>query len=816
MSNLSRRQLLIFFGSSAAATALAPTVSEKLLGGTSSAAIAQETRTPTAAPGLGFTPLRLANPLEIYTELPSYQPTGIGQGSILPAGNAELSSYQYFDDVIVPPEYERYVIVRWGDNVFPNPEEYFGYNCDFLGFVPVSRNSTTDGYLFVNHEYVSWPISYLAPETSTDLLNFPSSFQEVIGFPLPEGTGANTGARLASLTPAEKRLVYGEFQYNQGVSVVRIRKQNDKFAVVSDSKNRRIHGLSGLGINSTRTDGYQSVTSWGTRSYQQGDQNYLIGTGPAATEVFNLSSDGLGNKIIGTAFNCSGGVSPWGTTFSAEENFQAGSPSATSTGFFVGVQEGVKPDGTQTGYLPGTTGAEFGQVGEKYGWMVEVDPADPNFRPRKHTWLGRYRHENIAFRAKVGQRLVAYLGDDRRGGGTFKFVSNGRIRSLTDRDANSRLLEDGVLYIAKFNPNGTGEWIPMLLNTATNPIPPSVIGSGTAPGSGSRVPFIRLPRRNGVAGQTVDGGFFSLLETNEAAQLPDYQNKKLSDFYTSQGAILSDAFPAGMLVGGTPTARPEDIEVHPYNNQVFIAYTDGAPGSDGYPDSRIFVVAKDGAAINDTQQFGGIYKIVEQSEGGVGTRFRWEVFAQAGEEGAEAGYGFANVDNLAFDPQANVWGVTDMSTGLHNGFGGGAAAAPLPISHTATTASAASTLVGCFGNNSLFYIPTQGANAGKFVPFAYGPPRCEMTGPYFVGNTLLIAVQHPCEDAPIGDGTLLSRSIEMLNLSGNGLFQQTRTVPRGSNWPSNIEGNPTGAPKPSVIGIRPRKSFGEGNRKFTP
>jgi secreted PhoX family phosphatase len=114
------------------------------------------------------------------------------------------------------------------------------------------------------------------------------------------------------------------------------------------------------------------VTSWGSRPHLQGDSNYLIGTGPAATDVFEgVNADGFGNRIIGTAFNCSGARTPWDTVLSAEENFQG------STTFFIGVQEGVLPNGSQTGYIPGTSGAEFGLVGEKYGWMVEIDPRDP-------------------------------------------------------------------------------------------------------------------------------------------------------------------------------------------------------------------------------------------------------------------------------------------------------------------------------------------------------------------------------------------------------------------------------------------------------
>ena len=74
-------------------------------------------------------------------------------------------------------------------------------------------------------------------------------------------------------------------------------------------------------------------------------------------------------------------------------------------------------------YIPDTVGAEFGLVGEKYGWMVEIDPRLPSSRPKKHTALGRFRHENIAIRAEGGYRLVCYMGDDRRGGHWYKFVS---------------------------------------------------------------------------------------------------------------------------------------------------------------------------------------------------------------------------------------------------------------------------------------------------------------------------------------------------------------------------------------------------------
>jgi secreted PhoX family phosphatase len=777
--------------------------------------------------GRGATPVRLPHQLPIYLARDSFLPTSGEVGDF----GAPLAEYRVFDDVVVAPEFERYLVVAWGDRVFDDRDQYVGYNCDYTAFRKLRGSG--DGLLWVNHEYVSFPLSLGAPETPATLqaAHPMTSFPAVVGFDI-DGPTVPQGTR------------WGEFLYNMGGTIVRLRKDhNGRYAPVADRRNRRLTGLSGLALNAGRSDlrpdgtPFSSLTSWGDRPHQQGDQRYLIGTGPAATDVMPRSSDGLGNRIIGTGFGCSGALTPWGTVLSCEENFQGGAGA-----FFVGVQENVLPDGTQTGYVVGTpptftdpvsgqtflnytTGTFFGLVGEKYGWVVEIDPADPSWRARKHTAMGRVRHENVAMRAVPGRRLVAYMGDDRRGGHIWKYVSDGKVGDLKSR-GNSRLLERGTLYVARMNPgktSGTGEWIPLVPDTPVDPIKPSDLAAEEAAERGVPVETItaakiRLPKRAGVAGQTSDGGPFDVTIANEDDALASYRTKggtvasaTLGDYYASQGAILVDAFLAGNLAGGTPAARPEDLEVNPHHKrEVFISYTDGAPGSDGYPDSRVFVVGKYTPEVDDTQQFGGLYKIREDSNDSTGTTFRWERFEQSGESGAEDGDGFANLDNLAFDEDGNVWGVTDMSTGLHNGLGivyEGATLQPtqLVIDHTATGSSAGN-LVGTFGTNWIFYVPVRGRAAGVVHPFGYGPPRCEMTGPTFVGDTLFLAVQHPSEDSPInGDpaaggppASIITRPIEMLDVAG-GLYSQVRTVPRGSNWPNN---GPAEPPKPSVIGIR--------------
>jgi uncharacterized protein len=831
MSDITRRQLLTFFGATAAVALLDPAARRSSSPGAPRA---------DAAPVAGFTPVRLPHPLPIYTERPSFLATGFGTGTIGgPFADPRLAAYTVIDDVIVPPEYERYVIVHWGDRVFPSADDYVGYNCDYTAFVPFkgAGHETEKGYLWVNHEYVSYPASTLTPGIVAGLANSPTSAQEFLGFSFPVGStpdGATLAARLGGLSAEQRRLLYGEFYYNMGGSVLLISKRNKdrRWEVQSNSpKNRRIHGLSGLAINLGRTDGYQSVTSWGSDPHHQGDDRYLIGTGPAATQVFPLSSDGLGNRIIGTAFNCSGATTPWGTVMSAEENFQ-GATSGNNP-FYMGVQEDVQPNGTQTAYLPNTgalvaSGTEFGLVGEKYGWLVEIDPDDSEFRPRKHTALGRFRHENITLRVERGKKLVAYMGDDRRGGHTWKYVSDGAVESETSKD-NSGLLERGTLYVARYNANGTGQWIPLTLSTPTDPLRPSEISSvpfangftSASTQATLRNGRIRLPRRGGVAGQSINGGS-AIVERDETltagavteatalqAYPAGYLRTTLGAFYPSQGAILCDAFLAGNLVGGTPAARAEDLEINPLDkNEVFIAFTDGAPGGDGYPDSRVFEVAKLAADVDATQQPGGLYKIIEGSADGIGLSFTWERLQQGGEAGAEGGAGFAAVDNLAFDHKGNVWGVTDMSTGLHNGFTDGLPNTPTTIDHTAI--GDVSNFIGVFGNNWMFVVPTSGPDAGKIIPFAYGPTRCEFTGPTFVGNTLFLSVQHPGEDCDFQSEPLtLNRDIEILDLGG-AVFTQNRTVTRSSTWPSNIEGLGAGvSPRPCVIAIQRKDSEAE-------
>jgi hypothetical protein len=157
-----------------------------------------------------------------------------------------------------------------------------------------------------------------------------------------------------------------------------------------------------------------------------------------------------------------------------------------------------------------------------------------------------------------------------------------------------------------------------------------------------------------------------------------------------------------------------------------------------------------------------------------------------------------------------------VSTDKHNGVDNGPMPEALTVDHSGVGSggSAGGNLVGVFGNNWMLIIPTSGPYAGVHLPFAIGPTRCEMTGPTFIGNTLVLSVQHPGEDSPtraaLAANPTFSRPIELLKLNGRSLFTQTRTVPVGSQWPGNISEDPNRIARPAVIGIqRKQRSWRE-------
>jgi uncharacterized protein len=211
-------------------------------------------------------------------------------------------------------------------------------------------------------------------------------------------------------TPAQIQ----EEQDAVGNSILHVkRRSNGRWKVVSPSRyNRRIYG----------------------------DRPQLRFTGPRAGDP------GIGDTANGSIGNCSGGITPWGTALSCEENFDGyGMDVTLNVEFAYGwPQFGGQPEDAEYDFT------NFA----KYGWVCEHDPYDPDYVGRKHTALGRFRHENTAFRHEPGRKFVLYMGDDKANEGVYKFVSDRSLRSSRHRNDNRRILEEGQLYIARWEPEG--------------------------------------------------------------------------------------------------------------------------------------------------------------------------------------------------------------------------------------------------------------------------------------------------------------------------------------------------------------------------
>lgn len=733
---LKRRNFLIFLGASVGSVALG---SFPKYGKNFSMPFANPASAVTPkSNGLSFKPVRGPIPLptddgmELTKQLPDYR------------------EFEIKDDLVLPEGFTYDVIAAWGDKV---GDSRFGYNNDYLSFIETGKD---EGFLTVNHEYISakpWTQTY------TQVIGKSLPFEEMETALKPSGKDGINAFALKEDDSLKKLVqeISKEGLIDLGLSVISIRRNSDgKWVRTNSQADRRITGISGLE-----------------------DGRYLKSTGPAVA-IFNKTqaqgyTDKLGDKIIGTFSNCAGGTTPWGTVFSAEENFQSYVPENVNAdgSSLAPSQKKFYKDEEEMGGL----GNVFGLAGNKYGWMVEVDPANPKDYGTKHTWLGRFRHEAVGVRAEAGKKLAFYSGCDRRSGHVYKFVSKDTVTNPKDK-ANSRLLEEGMLYAAKFNSDGTGSWIALKEDTAVNPDLPSVHAGG----------MINLPKRP-------DGGIFKAQKDEEVVAFKQ-QFKTLGNLYTGnaqekQGAILIDAHFAANAVGATCTARPEDTEIAP-DGSLFITFTSGSPSSsDGGPDLRIFK-GPDGKAF----EYGWIVRLVEDENNPAAMTFRWKMLSLGGEP-AEGGAGFANPDNLLIDKGGNIWMVNDMSSDKLN------AAIPKGRLDKEGKAISQSNLRGVFGNNAIWFIPTSGPNAGNAYMFGYGPMECETTGPFFTADeqTLFLAIQHPGEVNGIrkaGASGFEERMIDLRSVDGKE-FMQKRRVPIGSNWPSSKANDP---PKTAVVAIR--------------
>ncbi len=492
-----------------------------------------------------------------------------GVGTLLPGCSAKAEGFTFqeiaagFDDKHhVAPGYKADVLIRWGDPVVPgappfdpiaqSPEsqaKQFGYNNDFIGFFPLPRGSATSdhGLLGVNHE-----------DTVAALM-----------FPDP-----------AALSPA----TFVDLEKSaHGLSVVEVKKADGRWTVVADSQYaRRLTPLSDV---------------------------FEI-SGPAAGhERMRTTADPQGRAIIGTLGNCSGGVTPWGTYLTAEENVH----------YYFSGDIAAHPNAAKyRRYGVPTSGHGWGTVEDRfnverepnephrYGWIVEVDPYDPKSVPVKRTALGRFCHEGATCVVNKDGRVVVYSADDTRFEYVYRFVTAGAFDAKNPA-ANRGLLDEGVLSVARFEDDGSLQWLPL------------IFGQG------------KLTPENG---------------------------------FHNQGDVVIDCRLAAEAVGATPMDRPEGIVYSPNTKRLYASFT---LNPDRTPERA------DPANPRANNAFGHILEFLPPEEDHAAPRFTWDVLvlcgtpndksvgARWGEGTTENGW-FANPDNLAIDGRGRLWVATDGNT----------------------------------------------------------------------------------------------------------------------------------------------------------
>ncbi|MFD0135361.1 PhoX family protein [Streptomyces sp. NPDC127159] len=539
------------------------------------------------------------------------------------------------DAVTVPDGYRQNVVIRWGEPILRgapafDPENQtaaaqagqFGYNNDFLALlsVPGERGRRL---LVANHEY-------------TD---------EVLMF---------RGYDPQNPTRRQVEVAWAA----HGLSAV---------VVEEDSRSGRLTAVPRHPLN-------RRVTATGAFRL----------TGPAAgSDLLKTSADPSGRKVLGTLNNCSGGTTPWGTTLHGEENFNqyfANGSSATD------LRYGIGTSATERKWERFDRRFDLAQEPNevhRFGYVVEFDPYDPGSTPRKHTALGRFKHEAATVRLTDDGRPVVYSGDDERFDYFYKFVGSKRMRhgnSRSAREHNLSLLEEGTLYVAKL----TGD-SPATDIDGSGKLP----GDGEFDGSGTWIPLATATAHGAVShveGMSADEVFvFTRL--------------------------------AGDKVGATKMDRPEDIQPSPHTGKVYVVLTNNTNrGKAGSP-------AADEANPRSGNKHGHILELTERHNRAESTSFAWSLFLVAGDPSDPSTYfaGFPKgrvspiscPDNVAFDPHGNLWMSTDGNQlGSHDG---------------------------------LFGVATRGERRGELKQFLTVPKGAETCGPVIEDRRVLVAVQHPGE-----------------------------------------------------------------------
>jgi uncharacterized protein len=334
--------------------------------------------------------------------------------------------------------------------------------------------------------------------------------------------------------------------------------------------------------------------------------------GPAAGHaLMKTAADTAGTRALGTLNNCGSGITPWGTYLTCEENFIA---------YFSGGDT-LSEHERRWGLRKGGWGYRWHEHDERFdatknpnepnrfGWVVEIDPMDPTAAPIKRTAMGRAAHEGATVAVTKSGHAVVYMGEDARFEYIYKFVSERKIRpataTQTAAQVNRNLLDDGILYVAKFNADGTGEWLPLI---------------------------------HGIGRLTTANGF------------------------RDQGDVVIRARQASDQLGATKMDRPEWIDVDKQGWVYCTLTNNSSRGADKQP-------AVDAAAPRANNTMGNIIRWKDEGDfDGDSFRWNHFVLAgdpqntRADAKGNIKGDMFACPDGLWTDARGVLWIQTDMST----------------------------------------------------------------------------------------------------------------------------------------------------------
>ncbi|WP_406218857.1 PhoX family protein [Streptomyces decoyicus] len=566
------------------------------------------------------------------------------------------------DAVVVSEGHAQNVVIRWGDPILRGVPAFdpdrqsakaqagqFGYNNDYMAVldVPDERHRQL---MVINHEYTDEQLMFAGYDAEA---------------------------------PTREQAEIGWAAHGLSVLVVQEEQRSGRLTAVTRHRlNRRITGTTPFEVS-----------------------------GPAAgSDLLKTSADPEGTRILGTLNNCGGGITPWGTVLSGEENFNqyfanGGSvtePTAAARLKRYGITGGASQRKWERFDQRFDVAREPNEV-HRFGWVVEIDPYDPDATPRKLTALGRFKHEAAEPRLTADGRPVLYMGDDEKFDYFYKFVSHKRMKrgnSRAAREHNRTLLDEGTLYAAKFSGDSAGE----------------IDGSGKLPEDGA-----------------FDGsGEWIPLASGDTSYVPGMTAEEVYVFTR----IAADK------VGATKMDRPEDVEPSPRTGRVYIALTNNSDrGKTGKAPA-------DEVNPRNGNKHGQILELSERGDDPAADRFRWRLFLVCGDPEDPATYfgGFPKdqvspiscPDNLTFDVHGNLWISTDGNAlGSHDG---------------------------------LFGVATAGERRGEVKQFLTVPTGAETCGPVVQERRVMVAVQHPGEvdgasvekpasQWPDGEGELVRPSV---------------------------------------------------------